>query len=316
VERHPLVEPVATGHLDVGDGQVLYWETVGSPVGVPALYLHGGPGSGCTPGARQWFDPAAYRAVLFDQRGCGRSGPRVGPGVDLSVNTTDHLVRDIELLRQHLDVERWVVTGVSWGVTLALVYAQRHPAHVAGLALGAVTSGTRRETTWITREMGRVFPEQWEELVDFVPAAERDGDLAAAYARLLADPRPAVHEEAARRWCAWEDIHVSLLPGWRHDPRYDDPAFRLVFATMVTHYWSHGCFLEDGEILAGMDRLAGVPGILVHGRHDVSSPPDTAWRLHRAWPGSRLVLLEDAGHGGGSFGPAMVAALDELRGVR
>jgi proline iminopeptidase len=313
-ELYPPIEPYEHGVLDVGDGHRIYWESVGSPSGAPAVYLHGGPGSGARPGSRRYFDPHGYRAVLFDQRGCGRSRPLAsGPGADLSTNTTDHLVADIERLRQYLGIERWVVVGASWGVTLALVYAQRHPERVRGMVLGAVTAGTRKETTWITRDMGRVFPQRWDDLVAAVPAAERDGDLAAAYARLLANPDASVRDDAARRWCDWEDTHVSLMPSWAHDERYDDPAFRSVFARLVTHYWAHGCFLADGEVLAGVHRLVAVPGVLIHGRYDVSSPMGTAWRLHRAWPASRLVILDDAGHGGGSFASEMVAALDASR---
>ncbi|HTZ43296.1 MAG TPA: prolyl aminopeptidase [Jatrophihabitans sp.] len=314
--RHPPVEPHATGSLEVGDAHTVYWETVGNPDGRPALYLHGGPGSGATPGARRYFDPAAYRAVLFDQRGCGRSRPRADePGADLTANTTGHLLADIELLRAHLGIERWVVAGVSWGVTLALAYAQAHPERVSAMVLGAVTAGTRRETDWITRGVGRIFPREWAEFRDGVPADERDGDLSAAYARLLADDDPGVRAAAARAWCRWEDTHVSLLPGWQPDPRYDDPAFRLVFARLVTHYWSHGCFLADGQLRAGLPRLAGIPAVLLHGRHDVSSPPDTAVELHERWPGSRLVVLDDAGHGGGSFTDEFVAALDSFARV-
>jgi proline iminopeptidase len=307
---YPPIEPYEHGLLDVGDGNSVYWESVGTPLGTPALYLHGGPGSGATVGARRYFDPTAFQAVLFDQRGCGRSRPLVtDPGVVLSTNTTDHLVADIERLREHLSVERWVVVGVSWGSALALIYAQRHPDRVRGLVLGPVTAGTRREVTWITRDMGRVFPKQWEEFLAAVPVEERDDDLATAYARLLSSPDPVVREDAARRWCDWEDTHVSLMPGWRHRAQYDDPSFRMVFATLVTHYWSHGCFLRDDEIFKGMHRLANIPGVLVHGRHDISSPLETAWRLHQAWPASRLVVVDDAGHGGGSFGIEFVAAI-------
>ncbi len=312
-ELFPAIEPYECGHLDVGDNHVLYWETVGRPSGMPAVFLHGGPGSGAGPRSRRYFDPDAYCAVLFDQRGCGRSRPLAGPGADLSTNTTGHLVADIERLREHLGVERWVVVGVSWGVTLALVYAQRHAEHVAGMVLGAVTAGARRETTWITRDMGRVFPQQWDDFVAAVPLAERGGDLAAAYARLLASPEPAVRADAAQRWCAWEDTHVSLMPGWAHDNRYDDPDFRIVFATLVTHYWGHGCFLADGEVLAGMPGVASIPGVLTHGRYDVSSPLDTAWHLHQAWPASHLTILDDAGHGGNGFAGAMVSALAQMR---
>jgi proline iminopeptidase len=287
---------------------------VGTPKGTPAVFLHGGPGSAASIGARRYFNPRGFAAVLFDQRGCGRSRPLVSDAAaDLSTNTTGHLVADLERLREHLGIQRWVVVGVSWGVTLALVYAQQHPQRVAGMVLGAVTAGTRRETTWITRDMGRLFPKQWDEFVSVVPMDERQGDPAAAYARLLASPNPDVRNDAARRWCAWEDTHVSLMPGWEHDPRYDDAEFRMVFATLVTHYWSHGCFLADGEIFSGMRHLASIPAVLIHGRLDVSSPLDTAWRIHQAWPKSRLVVVDDAGHGGGGLIGEIISALDKIR---
>jgi proline iminopeptidase len=313
-DRYPGVEPYATGLLSVSDGKELYWECVGNPDGLPAVYLHGGPGGGSRPGARRYFDPVAYRVVLFDQRGCGRSVPLAdNPDVNLETNTTGHLVTDIEALREHLGIERWVVLGVSWGVTLGLVYAQAYPERVSALVLAAVTSGTRRETEWITRDIGRVFPREWEAFAAGVPESERAGDLAAAYARLLASNDPAVRAEAARSWCAWEDTHISLVPGWKPSPDYQDPTFRSVFARLVTHYWSHGCFLADGQVLAGMHRLAGIPATLIHGRYDVSGPADTAWQLHRAWPGSELILLDDAGHGGGSFHEEVIRALNGYR---
>jgi len=185
------VEPDETGLLDVGDGHRVYWETVGNPGGTPAVYLHGGPGSGLTPFARRYFDPAGYRAVLFDQRGCGRSRPLAdGPDADLAHNTTDHLIADLEALRTHLGIDRWVVLGISWGVTLGLAYAQRHPDRVRAMVLGAVTSGSRREVAWMTRDMGRIFPTEHEQFTAPVPADQRDGDLPAAYARLLRDAAP------------------------------------------------------------------------------------------------------------------------------
>jgi proline iminopeptidase len=316
VERYPVVEPDESGLLDVGDGHCVYWESVGNPAGVPVVYLHGGPGSGSTPGTRQYFDPKAYRVVLFDQRGCGRSRPLASdPDADLSTNTTTHLVADIERLREQLCIDRWVVVGVSWGVTLALVYAQAYSHRVAAMVLAAVTAGTRREIEWITRDMGRIFPREWDAFTAVVPSAERGGDLSAAYARLLADPDSTVREVAARAWCAWEDTHVSLMPGWTPNPRYADPVFRMVFARLVTHYWSHNCFLADGQILAGMARLVDIPVTMIHGRYDVSSPLDIPWTLHHAWPGSRLVIIDDAGHGGGSFTNELITTLDSYRNL-
>jgi proline iminopeptidase len=188
-ERYPAVEPYESGMLAVTNGHRLHWEMCGVPEGTAAVYLHGGPGGGCNPEARRYFDPRSYRAVLFDQRGCGRSRPLAGDGdADLSTNTTAHLVGDIERLREHLGIDRWVVVGGSWGVTLGLVYAQRHPERVIAMVLGAVTMGTRRETDWITRDMGRIFPREWEQFAGTVPVAQRGGDLSAAYAHLLAEP--------------------------------------------------------------------------------------------------------------------------------
>lgn len=315
------VEPVETGRLDVGDGHELYWETVGRPDGVPALWLHGGPGSGTRPSTRGLF-PASYRGVLLDQRGSGRSRAPRDPAhpddadlTDLGTNTTEHLLQDVERLREHLGVDRWVVAGGSWGVTLALVYAQRHPERVRALVLGAVTCGDADEIAWITRDVGRVWPREWEAFSSLVPDADPDDPLGipAGYARLLADLDPAVRARAALAWCVWEDTHMSLAPGWSPVLQQSEPSFRLRFARMVTHYWGHGCFLEPGQVVRDVGRLAGIPAVLVHGRLDVSGPLGTAWRLHRAWPGSELVVLEDAGHGGGAMTAAMVEALQRFR---
>ena len=209
-------EPYDQGMLDVGDGHHLYWEVCGNPDGKPAVVLHGGPGSGAGKHWRRFFDPAKYRVVLFDQRNCGRSTPDAAdPEVDLSTNTTAHLVADIERLRNHLGVEQWLVVGVSWGATLGFAYAEQHPSSVSELILYAVTNTTRREVEWITREMGRVFPAEWARFRDGVPEAERDGNLPLAYSRLLHDPDPAVREQAAKNWCDWEDTHVADAPRLR-----------------------------------------------------------------------------------------------------
>lgn len=284
--------------LEVGDGHRLYWETSGNPDGKPALVLHGGPGSGSSPAFRWLFDPARYRVVQLDQRNCGRSTPHASePAVDLSTNTTAALVADCERLRAHLGIGRWLVWGGSWGSVLALAYAQAHPEVVSELVLVSVVDPSHRQVEWVTRSMGRVFPEAHERFLAVVPEPERDGDLAAAYSRLLRDPDPAVRARAAEAWCAWEDTHVATAAGHQHDPRYDDPRFRLCFARLVTHYWRHAAFLDEGQLLADAFRLAGIPGVIVNGRLDISGPPDTAWQLARAWPDAELVLVDDAGHG-------------------
>ena len=298
-QQFPAIEPYDSGLLDVGDGQHMYWECCGNPEGKPALFLHGGPGSGCTPGQRRFFDPDAYRAILFDQRESGRSRPLASaPDADLSANTTQHLLADIEALRRHLGVERWTVLGLSWGTTLGLAYAQAHPQRVDALVLGLVTTTSRREVAWITRDMGRVFPREWDRFTAAVPDSLRHLPLVDAYAALLFDADPAVRERAAREWCAWEDAHVSLAPDHRPNARFEDPEFRLRFARLVTHYWRHAAFLEDDQLLRDAPTLNGIPGVLIHGRYDVSSPLETAWRLSRGWSTSRLHVIDDAGHGG------------------
>jgi proline iminopeptidase len=318
-ELYPEIEPYECGWRDVGDGHRVYWETCGNPEGKPAVVLHGGPGSGCTPGWRRFFDPAAYRVVLSDQRGCGRSTPHASePVVDLSTNTTQHLLADIEGLREHLGIEKWLVFGGSWGSTLGLAYAETHPERVSELVLFSVVTTTRREVEWVTRDMGRIFPAEWARFRDGVPASEREGDLAAAYSRLLHDPDPAVREKAAVAWCAWEDTHVSLQPGHQPSARYRNPVFRLAFARLVTHYWRHAAWLEDGVLLREAHRLTGIPGVLIQGRLDVSGPPDVAWQLSQTWPEAEFALIDQAGHGAGGPGvnEQLVAATNRFASRR
>jgi len=296
---YPEIEPNESGLLAVTDGQQLYWETCGNPAGKPALVLHGGPGSGCTPGHRRYFDPEQYRIVLFDQRGAGRSLPRVTTTTDLSANTTDHLLADIERLREHLGIDRWLVFGNSWGVTLALAYAERHPVRVSEMVLAAVTMSRPGDIHWLYHEVGRYFPQEWRRFRGGVPEAERDGDLVAAYYRLLNEqPDTARREQAARDWCAWEDASMSLEEGWTPHPRYADPTFRMTFARIVTHYFQNNAWLLDGQLLRDAHRLDGIPGVLVHGRFDLGSPSDVPWLLARAWSGAELHFV-GAGHAGG-----------------
>lgn len=312
---YPLSEPFDHGLLDVGDDNRIYWEVCGNPAGKPAVVLHGGPGSGCSPGWRQFFDPAVYKMVLFDQRGCGRSTPNAGEyGVDLSVNTTHHLIRDIEQLREHLGIDKWLVLGGSWGATLGLAYAETHPDQVSEMVLFSVTNTSRREVDWVTRDMGRIFPAEWALFRNGVPAEDRNGSLVDAYSRLLEDPDPLVREQAAKDWCRWEDTHVATHPNYRPDARYEDPHFRMVFARLVTHYWRHAAWLEDGVLIREAGKLAGVPGALVHGRLDISGPADIAWHVAQAWPDAELHLIDEAGHGTGhpAMGDTVVAVLDRF----
>ncbi len=299
VELYPPIEPYDQGMLDVGDGNLVYWEVCGNPEGKPALTVHGGPGSGCSTGMRR-VDPDRYRAVLFDQRGCGRSTPHASdPATDMSANTTEHLLSDMELLREHLGIDRWLLSGGSWGSTLALAYAERHPHRVSEIVLSSVTTTRRSEIDWLYRGVARFFPEEWERFRAGVPEADRDGDLVAAYARLMEDPDPLVRERAAIAWGAWEDAVVSLEPNAKPN-FYSDrpPAALLALVRICAHYFAHGAWLEEGALLRDAGRLAGIPGVLIHGRLDLSGPLDTAWELARAWPDAELVAVRDAGHQG------------------
>jgi proline iminopeptidase len=301
---YPEIEPDDHGMLEVGDGDLMYWETCGDPRGKPAVVLHGGPGSGCSAGQRRLFDPAAYRLVLFDQRGCGRSTPHASaPDIDLTSNTTANLVADIELLRRHLNIERWLVFGGSWGSTLALAYAETHPGRVSEIVLCGVTTGRHREFDWLFRGgLALLFPEEWERLQTALPVAEREGDIVEAYHRLLHDPDPAVRRRAALAWCTWESATPAWPPITELAPRFRDPAFALAFARLVTHYVRHNAFLEDGSLLRDAHALVDIPGVLVNGRFDLQAPIAYAWELSRAWPRSELVIVEDAGHAGDNPG--------------
>jgi proline iminopeptidase len=311
--RYPAVEPYEQGLLDVGDGNLVYWEACGNPAGKPALVVHGGPGSGCAPGHRRPFDPERYRVVLFDQRGCGRSRPHAAdPATDLTHNTTAHLIADMERLRIHLGIDRWLLMGGSWGSTLILAYAQAHPERVSEIVINGVTSTRRAEIDWLYRGVGRFFPAQWEAFRagsglppsgggtgEDWPAGGIAGGIVAAYARLTGDPDPAVRERATADWCAWEDAVLSLEPSGSARPYSDRPSpARLAMVRICTHFFANGAWLEEGALLRGVGSLAGIPATLLHGRHDLSSPLDTAWHLAASWPSARLVVVGDAGHKG------------------
>ncbi|WP_328222771.1 prolyl aminopeptidase [Streptomyces sp. NBC_00104] len=309
---YPEIEPYDHGMLDVGDGNRVYWEVCGNPRGKPAVMLHGGPGSRANAWFRRLFDPEAYRIVLFDQRGCGRSTPSASAyETDMSVNTTDRLIADLELLRRHLGIVRWLVWGVSWGSALGLRYAQTHPESVTELVLTGVATGSDAEVALLTRGLGQFFPEAFERFLAELPEDERDGNLPAAYNRLLESPDAAVRARAARAWTDWETAIAAQPP--RSVPRYEDPVFRYSFARTVTHYWGNGHFFgeggDDGAVLRDASRLNGIPGTLVQGSLDPGNLLGIVWRLHHAWPGSELVLIDDVGHNAGA--PDLAAALVE-----
>ena len=307
-ELYPEIEPNDHGMLDVGDRNLVHWEVCGNPGGKPAVVLHGGPGSGCSTGMRRYFDPNVYRIVLFDQRGCGRSTPHASdPATDLSVNTTQHLIADMELLRRHLGIDRWLVLGGSWGSTLGLAYAERHPHRVTEIILVGVTTGRRSAIDWLSRGVAPLFPEEWARFLAGVPAPERDGDLVQAYHRLLEDPDPGVRARAARDWSDWEWALTSIDPDAVPDARWSQPRFQLARARIVTHYFRHNAWLEDGVLLREAGSLAGIPGVMVHGRLDLGSPLVNAWELDRAWPEGELVIVSGAGHS--STDPGMSAAV-------
>ncbi|WP_439029265.1 prolyl aminopeptidase [Gordonia terrae] len=323
---YPEIEPYDSGHLDVGDGQQIYWETSGNPDGKPAVFVHGGPGGGTAPTQRRFFDPAKYRIVLFDQRGCGQSRPHIADGADLSVNTTAHLIADMERLRTHLGIDRWQVFGGSWGSTLGLAYAQTHPDRVTELVLRGIFLLRRSEIDWYYNGgAAHIYPDLWESYLEPIPESERDGDLVEAYHRLLTSDDPAVAGAAARAWTGWEQATSYLLPrpdentgaGSDSAPEVDDAhRFDLAFATIENHYFVHHGFLNDGQLLADIGAIAHIPGVIVQGRYDVVCPTRSAWDLHRAWPSAELHIVADAGHA--SYEPGirhhLIEATDRFAG--
>ncbi|MCV7228080.1 prolyl aminopeptidase [Mycolicibacterium komossense] len=300
--------PRSQGLLDVGDGNQMYWECRGNSAGRTVVLVHGGPGSGRSRTAYKAFDHNVFQVASFDQRGCGGSVPSAAdPGTDMSVNTTKHLLADMEALRRHLGVQRWLLYGGSWASTLILAYAQRYPAHVEGIILVGVTMTRPREIDWLYRGLRLLLPQQWERFRAGLPESLRDGNLVDGYRQLMDDPDPEVRANAAREWCAWEDAAIAHetqgSPG-QYSAKLGEQ--RLAFVRICTHYFAHHAWLRDDELLRGAHLLAEIPGILIHGRLDLSAPLLTAWELARAWPRAELIVVEDAGHTGS---PAMKTAV-------
>jgi proline iminopeptidase len=295
---YPDLDPYAQGYLDVGADNSVFWEQCGNPKGKPALVVHGGPGSGCSPWHRRLFDPTVYNVTLFDQRNCGRSKPNASlRRTNLEANTTVHLVADMEKLRRHLGINRWLLLGGSWGCTLSLVYAETHPNCVTEMILFGVTTGQRKEFDWLFRGgLQSLFPQEWEGLRDWLPTSERDGDVVEGYHRQLNHPDQAVCERAAEEWCRWESVTLEWPPSGRLARRFADPQYALAFARIVTHYVRRNGWVEDGVLLRNASILRGIPGILINGRFDFQAPIAGAWELKRAWPTAELVIVENAGH--------------------
>lgn len=309
---YPPIEPFRTGRLRVSDVHELYWEESGNPQGKPVVFLHGGPGGGTEPRMRRFFDPAVYRIVLFDQRGCGRSTPHA----DLRENTTWDLVADVERVREHLGIDKWQVFGGSWGSTLALAYAEAHPTRVSELVLRGIFLVRKKEIDWFyQRGASFLFPDAWEHYLAPIPEAER-GDLLQAYRRRLTSTDPAVRQEAARAWSVWEGSTSTLF----HDPalvaKTGGDEFSLAFARIENHYFVHGCWLKsDAQLLDDVHKIRHIPCVIVHGRYDVVCPVENAWELKKAWPEAELLITPDAGHSAMEPGniDSLVRATDRFR---
>ncbi|WP_416397691.1 prolyl aminopeptidase [Allohahella sp. A8] len=289
---YPPIEPYETGMMDVGDGHSIYYERCGRRGGKPAVFLHGGPGGGCNAEHRRLFDPEHYDVLLFDQRGCGRSTPHA----ELEANTTWHLVDDIERLRKLAGAEQWLVFGGSWGSTLALAYAEKHPERVSELILRGIYTLTQPELDWYYQfGASELFPDKWARFQAPVPESER-GDMIAAYRRILTGDDRDAQLEAAKAWTIWEGETITLLPDEGMTSAFSDGRFALAFARIENHYFSHGAWLEDNQLMRDLHKLRNIPAVLVHGRYDMPCPARYAYAMHEAWPEADFHLIEGAGH--------------------
>jgi len=311
--QYPPIEPYDTGFLAVGDGHEVYYEQSGNPRGKPALFVHGGPGGGGDVNARRFFDPTRYRIVVFDQRGSGRSRPHAS----LEANTTWHLVADMERLRGHLGIDRWLVFGGSWGSTLALAYAETHPRSVSELVLRGIFLLRKLELDWFYQQgASLLFPEHWQKFLAPIPPGERH-DLLGAFHRRLLSSDAAVRLEAARAWSIWEGATSSLKPNPKREDQFGSPEFALALARIEAHYFvNRGFFTHESQLLDGVERIRGIPGVIVHGRYDVVCPIDTAFELSRAWPEADFRIVLEAGHSAYEPGNTaeLVAATDRFAG--
>jgi proline iminopeptidase len=308
------IEPYDTGHIRVSDVHELYYEQCGTPNGKPVVFLHGGPGAGLIPDYRRFFDPSAYRVILFEQRGSGRSRPHAS----LDDNTTWHLVADIEKIREEFGIDQWLVFGGSWGSTLALAYALTHPERVRGLVLRGIFLCRPKEIRWFYEEglgASAIYPDNWEEYLTIIPEAER-GDLIGAYYRRLTSDDESTRFEAAKAWATWEGSALKLLPDQKVIDDFTEPDKAIAVARIECHYFVNNCFFEtDNYLLEHLERIRHIPAVIVHGRYDVICPVMNAWDLHRAWPEAELNIIPDAGHAATERGiiDALVRATDGSR---
>ena len=305
---YPVLEPYATHLLPAGGGHEVYVEECGNPKGVPAVFVHGGPGGGCNADSRRFFDPRRYRIVLFDQRGCGRSRPHA----ELVHNTSQGLVADMELIRHRLGIGQWLVFGGSWGSTLALLYAETYPERVTGLILRGIFLATHSELDWFYRGgISHIFPDHFADFVAPIPAAER-GDLVRAYYKRLTDPDTDVRRRAAEAWSLFEARCSTLLPSESLVSYFTEPDVAIAVSRIECHYFVHDCFLAKDQLIRDVDRIRKIPGVIIQGRYDVVCPPSAAWRLKQAWPEAELRFITDAGHSASEPGTrsALVEATD------
>jgi proline iminopeptidase len=309
-DLYPPIEPYVNHTFAVDPPHKLHVEECGNPNGIPVVFLHGGPGSGCESYHRRFFDPERYRIVLFDQRGCGRSTPHA----ELAGNTTQALVSDIELIRERLGIEKWLVFGGSWGSTLALAYAETHPERVLGLILRGIFLCRPREIHWFYQEgASRIFPDYWQAYLKPIPTSEH-GDLLQAYYRRLTSDNEVERMAAAKAWSMWEGRCASLTPSKSVVAHFGDPFTALSLARIECHYFVNNIFLEDNQLLRDAHRLQDIPGFIVHGRYDMVCPMESAWDLHQAWPRAELKIIDAAGHAASEPGilSALVDAADSM----
>lgn len=309
---YPEIKPYNSGRLKVSDIHELYYEECGNPNGKPVVMVHGGPGGGCNNSMRRLHDPSAYRIILFDQRGCGRSTPYAS----LEDNTTWHLVDDMEKLRQHLGIDKWQLLGGSWGSTLSLAYAQTHPDVVSELVLRGIFTIRKSEIDWFYQGgCSALYADAWEDFLAPIPEDERHDMVTAYYKRLTGDDKQ-VQRTAARAWSQWEGTTIALLPDESRIARFGSDSFAIAFARIECHYFINGGFMEtDGQLIANMEKIRHIPGTIVQGRYDVVTPMTTAWQLSKVWPEAELNIIADAGHATTERGiiDALVTATDAFR---